>query len=93
MVRFSAGHWGEELSARAIITGKESKYNSVADLKGTTFGISRQGRSDWMNCERCVTRLTKSGSQVMVAVLATQEGWKADEQPKYEGQPAFSSSF
>lgn len=29
---------------RAIITGKESKYNSVDDLKGTAFGISRLGR-------------------------------------------------
>lgn len=27
----------------AIVTGKNSKYNSVDDLKGTTFGISRQG--------------------------------------------------
>jgi ABC-type nitrate/sulfonate/bicarbonate transport system substrate-binding protein len=31
-------------NSRAIITGKDSKYNSVDDLKGTTFGISRLGR-------------------------------------------------
>ncbi|KIR33075.1 hypothetical protein I352_04442 [Cryptococcus deuterogattii MMRL2647] len=28
----------------AIVTGKDSQYNSVNDLKGTTFGISRLGR-------------------------------------------------
>ena len=27
----------------AIITGKDSKYQTVDDLKGTTFGISRLG--------------------------------------------------
>ena len=32
------------LILRAIITGKDSKYQSVSDLKGTTFGISRLGR-------------------------------------------------
>lgn len=32
------------LAHRAIITGKDSQYNSVNDLKGTTFGISRLGR-------------------------------------------------
>ena len=31
-------------SSRAVITGKETKYNSIADLKGTTIGISRYGR-------------------------------------------------
>lgn len=35
---------GEVLTSRAIITGKESKYDSVEQLKGTTFGISRLGR-------------------------------------------------
>ncbi|KAI0734324.1 periplasmic binding protein-like II [Fomitopsis betulina] len=28
----------------AVITGKNSKYNSIADLQGTTIGISRLGR-------------------------------------------------
>lgn len=32
------------LRHRAIITGKDSQYNSINDLKGTTFGISRLGR-------------------------------------------------
>ncbi|WVR04750.1 hypothetical protein IAU60_001761 [Kwoniella sp. DSM 27419] len=52
----------------AIITGKESSYNTVEDLKGTTFGISRLG----------------SGSQVMASVLSLQEGWTEDEQPKFK---------
>ncbi|WRT64647.1 uncharacterized protein IL334_001581 [Kwoniella shivajii] len=52
----------------AIITGKESEYNSISDLKGTTFGISRLG----------------SGSQVMASVLSLQEGWTEDEQPKFK---------
>ncbi|ORY30326.1 hypothetical protein BCR39DRAFT_529195 [Naematelia encephala] len=52
----------------AIITGKESKYNSVNDLKGTTIGISRPG----------------SGSQVMASVLSMQEGWSEAEQPKFK---------
>ncbi|RXK40983.1 hypothetical protein M231_01831 [Tremella mesenterica] len=51
----------------AIVTGTKSPYNSIDDLKGTTFGISRQG----------------SGSQVMVSVLSLQQGWKETEQPKY----------
>ena len=29
---------------RAVITGKDTKYKSIADLKGTTIGISRYGR-------------------------------------------------
>lgn len=29
----------------AIVAGKESKYESRGDLRGTTFGISRKGRS------------------------------------------------
>ncbi|KIO34388.1 hypothetical protein M407DRAFT_127998 [Tulasnella calospora MUT 4182] len=47
----------------AIVTGKESKYNSRADLKGTTFGISRFG----------------SGSELMVKLMAHQEGWVKGE--------------
>ncbi|TYJ56023.1 hypothetical protein B9479_003265 [Cryptococcus floricola] len=52
----------------AIITGKDSKYNSVDQLKGTTFGISRLG----------------SGSQVMASVLSLQEGWTEEDQPKFK---------
>jgi ABC-type nitrate/sulfonate/bicarbonate transport system substrate-binding protein len=29
----------------AVITGKDSNYISIDDLRGTTLGISRQGRS------------------------------------------------
>ena len=32
------------IGLRAIVTGKHSRYNSVDDLKGTTFAISRSGR-------------------------------------------------
>ena len=35
---------GLMLIDRAVITGKNSKYNSITDLRGTTIGISRLGR-------------------------------------------------
>ena len=44
MVRSVASMSSWLIRKRAIITGKESKYNNVGDLKGSTFGISRQGR-------------------------------------------------
>ncbi|KAF8589809.1 periplasmic binding protein-like II [Ramaria rubella] len=44
----------------AVITGTKSKYQSIADLKGTTIGISRPG----------------SGSQTMAAVMALQHKWQ-----------------
>ena len=31
---------------RAVITGKDSKYKEIVDLKGTKMGISRLGRSE-----------------------------------------------
>jgi len=43
----------------AVITGKESKFQSISDLKDTTLGISRKG----------------SGSQTMAHVMALQQGW------------------
>jgi len=43
----------------AISTGQASAFNTVEDLKGQTFGISRNG----------------SGSQLMVYVLAMERGW------------------
>ncbi|THG96818.1 hypothetical protein EW026_g5080 [Hermanssonia centrifuga] len=46
----------------AVITGKDSKYASIADLKDTTIGISRFG----------------SGSQTMAYVMALQQGWPTD---------------
>ncbi|KAL0065058.1 hypothetical protein AAF712_007894 [Marasmius tenuissimus] len=45
----------------AVITGKETQYNSIADLKETTIGISRVG----------------SGSQTMAYVMALQQGWSS----------------
>ncbi|TBU33329.1 periplasmic binding protein-like II [Dichomitus squalens] len=47
----------------AVITGKNSEYNSIADLKGTTIGISRYG----------------SGSQTMAYVMALQQGWPTND--------------
>jgi len=43
----------------AVITGNSSSFNSIADLKGTTIGISRHG----------------SGSQTMAFVMALQQEW------------------
>jgi ABC-type nitrate/sulfonate/bicarbonate transport system substrate-binding protein len=57
------------LTIRAVITGKDAPYQSIADLKGTTFGISRLG----------------SGSQVMASVLGMNEGWTGDDLPKFKG--------
>ncbi|KZT07782.1 periplasmic binding protein-like II [Laetiporus sulphureus 93-53] len=47
----------------AVITGKHPKYKEVADLQGTTLGISRFG----------------SGSQTMAYVMALQQGWPTDK--------------
>lgn len=57
------------LMIRAVITGKDTPYHSISDLKGTTFGISRLG----------------SGSQVMASVLGMNEGWSGEDQPKFKG--------
>ncbi|KAG9314999.1 hypothetical protein JVU11DRAFT_4108 [Chiua virens] len=47
----------------AVITGfKDSPYNHISDLQGTTLGISRNG----------------SGSQTMAYVMALQQGWPTD---------------
>ncbi|KZT22058.1 periplasmic binding protein-like II [Neolentinus lepideus HHB14362 ss-1] len=47
----------------AVITGKDSAYQQISDLKGTPIGISRPG----------------SGSQTMASVMALQQGWPTDE--------------
>ncbi|CCM00113.1 uncharacterized protein FIBRA_02140 [Fibroporia radiculosa] len=47
----------------AVITGKETKYNEIADLQGTAIGISRYG----------------SGSQTMAYVMALQQSWPTDK--------------
>lgn len=54
---------------RAVVTGKDSRYHSISDLKGATFGISRLG----------------SGSQVMASVLGMNEGWTGSDQPEFKG--------
>ncbi|KAG8789978.1 hypothetical protein FRC12_013032 [Ceratobasidium sp. 428] len=43
----------------AVVTGKDSKFQSIEDLRGTKIGISRIG----------------SGSQTMAAVMAMQNEW------------------
>jgi len=43
----------------AVVTGRSSSFQSIADLKDTTMGISRYG----------------SGSQTMAFVMALQQGW------------------
>ncbi|KDN50453.1 hypothetical protein RSAG8_00951, partial [Rhizoctonia solani AG-8 WAC10335] len=43
----------------AVVTGKDSKYQSIDDLRGTKLGISRVG----------------SGSQTMASVMAMQKNW------------------
>jgi hypothetical protein len=47
----------------AVVTGKDSPYKSISDLKDVTIGISRVG----------------SGSQVMASVMAMQQGWKDEK--------------
>lgn len=47
----------------AVITGKDSQYQQISDLKGTPIGISRPG----------------SGSQTMAFVMALQQGWPTEE--------------
>ncbi|CED82295.1 hypothetical protein [Phaffia rhodozyma] len=47
----------------AVITGLDTQFNSIADLRGQKCGVSRIG----------------SGSQVMAQVMADQQGWVDDE--------------
>ncbi|KAJ7126868.1 periplasmic binding protein-like II [Mycena epipterygia] len=47
----------------AVITGKDTKFKDISDLKGTTIGISRLG----------------SGSQTMAYVMALQQGWPTED--------------
>ncbi|KAF8526320.1 hypothetical protein BU17DRAFT_74200 [Hysterangium stoloniferum] len=57
----------------AVITGINSKYRSIADLRGSTIGISRPG----------------SGSQTMAAVMALQHGWFSDDATDIAGKLEF----
>ncbi|KAJ7261844.1 periplasmic binding protein-like II [Mycena haematopus] len=47
----------------AVITGTDTEFKDIADLKGTTIGISRLG----------------SGSQTMAYVMALKQGWPTDD--------------
>lgn len=47
----------------AVVTGHDSPYERIADLQGTTLGISRYG----------------SGSHTMAYVMALQQGWSTDQ--------------
>jgi len=48
----------------AVITGKDSKYQSIADHRGTKLGFSRIG----------------SGSPAIASVMAMKHGWYQDEE-------------
>jgi ABC-type nitrate/sulfonate/bicarbonate transport system substrate-binding protein len=48
---------------RAVITGKDTPYKSVSDLRGKTIGVSRMG----------------SGSQIFASYMALREKWFSDE--------------
>jgi len=52
----------------AVITGKESKFNSLADIRGTPIGISRLG----------------SGSQTMASVMAMNQEWVTGREKEVE---------
>ncbi|KAG8736517.1 hypothetical protein FRC10_009228 [Ceratobasidium sp. 414] len=57
----------------AVVTGKDPKFQSIKDLRGTKIGISRIG----------------SGSQTMAAVMAMQNEWTTPdgkvEIPEFQG--------
>lgn len=40
-------------SGRAVITGKDSKFQHIPDLKGTVLGISRRGRQGFHLIYHC----------------------------------------
>ncbi|KAF5327491.1 hypothetical protein D9619_004421 [Psilocybe cf. subviscida] len=67
----------------AVITGTNSKFNSIADLKDTTLGISRNGRfvsSQRPTYPRNIDEATRSsGSQTMAYVMALQQGWPTED--------------
>lgn len=47
---------------RAVITGKDTPYKTVSDLRGKTIGVSRMG----------------SGSQIFASYMALREKWFSD---------------
>ena len=61
----------------AVITGSNTRYSSIDDLRDTTLGISRQGRSANVLNSSCIIfcqSLVRSGSQTMATVMALQKG-------------------
>jgi hypothetical protein len=79
-----------DLVYRAIITGKDSQYQDVNDLKGTKLGISRLGRSELvLNLSLSGDLMSvdeNSGSQVMASVMALREKWSQADQPTFQGE-------
>jgi len=59
----------------AVITGKDSKFTSVEQLKGQAFGISR----------------FTSGSHLMVSVLADQNHWDPQKDVSYQVKGNFQN--
>jgi len=59
----------------AVSTGSKSKFNSIEDLKSQKFGISR----------------FKSGSHLMVCVLALERGWHPSRDISFEVKGDFKS--
>ena len=67
-----------------MITGIDSEYSQIADLKGTTMGISRPGRYAVVDGENCMCLFPQpfvfaSGSQTMAHVMALQQGWSTKD--------------
>jgi ABC-type nitrate/sulfonate/bicarbonate transport system substrate-binding protein len=59
----------------AINVGKNATFESVEDLRGQTFGISRFG----------------SGSHLMAYVLASTRGWNLKEDLSFQVKGTFES--
>ena len=63
-------------TCRAVITGKDTRFQSIADLRGQTIGVSRLG----------------SGSHIFANYMALREKWYADsgseqvEKLNFEGE-------
>jgi hypothetical protein len=75
-----------DMTYRAVITGIKSQYNSISDLRDTTIGISRYGRSELPLSIFLPSPLIEfcSGSQIMAYVMAMQCGWPTNL--KFQGR-------
>jgi len=71
----------------AVIVGKETKYQTLDDLRGEKIGISRIGRCALLSLTRSkhskdgelTLSCGNSGSQVMASYMALREGWTDKE--------------